>query len=142
MRNLLVPIDPDHAERTRSAVAEAVRIYREDPVEVCLLRVQPRLDGHVALCLDAGQLRQLQQVAGEADLVLARSLLQEAGVPCAATVRVGRSAETIARTARELGCNRIVFGQQAPGFGSRVFGSLAQQVRHLLGGGEFQVLGS
>jgi len=142
MRNLLVPIDPTHPERTRSAVAEAVRIYREDPVEIRLLRVQPRLDGHVALCFGAAELAQLQQAAGEADLALARSLLQEAGVPHTATVRVGRSAETIARTARDFGCNRIVFGQEVPGFGSRVFGSLAQQVRHLLGGGEFQVLGS
>ncbi|RYY53372.1 MAG: universal stress protein, partial [Comamonadaceae bacterium] len=93
MRSLLVPIDPVNIGRTRSAVAEAVRIYRDDPVAIRLLRVQPRLNGHVAMFFGQRELRQLQQDSGGDDLQLARSLLDTAGVPYQATVLVGRSAE-------------------------------------------------
>jgi nucleotide-binding universal stress UspA family protein len=143
MRNLLVPIDPDNTARTRSAIAEAVRIYREDPVAIRLLRVEPRVSGHVATFFGHGELHQLQQACGEEDLQFARSLLDAAGVPYTTTVLVGRGAETIARAAHDLGCDRILLGEEdAHGLGSRVFGSLAHQVRHLPGAGEFQVIGS
>ena len=46
-------------------------------------------------------------------------------------VKVGRRAETIANTAQELGCDRIVLGDAGEG-GNAWFGSIAQQVRHLL----------
>ena len=59
-------------------------------------------------------------------------------------MRIGRSAETIARTARELGCDRIVMGPDGVArLADKVFGTLAQQVRHLLGAtGDCQVIGS
>jgi nucleotide-binding universal stress UspA family protein len=142
MRNLLVPIDPDNTARTRSAIAEAVRIYREDPVAIRLLRVQPRVSGDVAQFFGTAELRQLQQVAGTEGLAFAGSLLEAAGVPFTATVLVGRGAETIARAAREFGCDRILLGEEGPRLGSRIFGSLAAQVRPLLAAGEFQVIGS
>ena len=56
--------------------------------------------------------------------------LEAAGVWHRTVVRVGRRAETIANTARELGCDRIVIGAAEGG----VFGSMAQQVGHLLAG--------
>lgn len=143
MRQLLIPIDPASPERTRSAVSEAVRIHREEGAAIRLVRVQPRVTGHVAMFFGTRELQQLQQQSGAEDLQFAQGLLDAAGVPYTGTVLVGRSAETIASAAREFGCDRILFGTEgSSGLGGKVFGSLAQQVRHLLGGSEFQVLGS
>ena len=142
MRQVLVPIDPSNEARTRSAVAEVVRLYRQETVQVRLVRVQPRLTSHVAMFFGTRELHDLQQAAGAEDLQFAQGLLDAAGVPYASTVLVGRSAETIARAAREFGCDRIVFGEQGAGLAGKVFGSLAHQVRQLLGPGDAQVIGS
>lgn len=140
MRQLLVPVDPDNQALTRSAIAEVVRLYRQEPVGVRLVRVQPRVTGHVAMFFGTHELHELQLQAGAEDLRFAQSLLDAAGVPYHSTVLVGRGAETIARAARDYGCDGIVFGD-SPGLASKVFGSLAQQVRHLLRPGEAQVIG-
>lgn len=144
MRKLLIPVDPSNPARTRAAVAEAVRIYAQAPVEIHVLSVQPGVSGHVAMFFGDGELQQLQQAAGAEDLLPFRSLLEREGIPFNASVRVGRSAETIARVARELGCDRILLGQDVPGSRvGKVFGSLAQQVRQIVSGsGDCQVIGS
>jgi nucleotide-binding universal stress UspA family protein len=142
MRQVLVPIAPDHEARTRSAIAEVVRMYRQEPVAIRLVRVLPRLTGHVAMFFGTGELQQLQQQSGAEDLQLAEALLDAAGVPYTSTVLVGRSAETIAKAARDFGCDRIVFGNEPGSLAGKVFGSMAQQVRHLLEPGEAQVIGS
>ena len=81
--------------------------------------------------------------AGTEELQAAQRLLDAAGVPYASTVKVGRTADTIVATARDLGCDHIVFGDDAPGLAGRLFGSLAQQVRNLLGArADLQVIGS
>lgn len=141
MRQVLVPIDPSNEARTRSAVAQVVRLYLQEPVRVRLVRVQPRLTAHVAMFFGTRELQQLQQQAGTEELQFAQGLLDAAGVPYTSTVLVGRSAETIARAARDFGCDRIVFGEER-GFAGKVFGTVAQQVRSLLGPGEAQVIGS
>jgi nucleotide-binding universal stress UspA family protein len=143
MRQLLLAVDPHNPARTRSAVEEAVRIWREEFVGIRLVRVQPRLSGHVAMFFGTRELQQLQQDEGAEDLQYAQQLLQAAGVPYTSTVLVGRTAETIAQAARDFGCDRIVVGSDHPGIAGRMFGSLAQQVRHLLGpGNACQVIGS
>jgi nucleotide-binding universal stress UspA family protein len=143
VRQLLVAVDPHNPARTRSAVSAAVRIYREEFVAVRLVRVQPRLSGHVAMFFGTRELHELQQDAGAEDLAYARSLLEAEAVPYTSTVLVGRSAETIAQAAREFGCDRILLGEEGPGLAGRMFGSLAEQVRHLLGPGQqYQVIGS
>jgi len=143
MRQLLVAVDPHSPARTRSAVEQAVRIWREEFVGIRLVRVQPRLSGHVAMFFGTRELQKMQVDEGTEELKFAQSLLDAAGVPYTSTVLVGRSAETIVKTARELGCDRIIFGQDQPGLAGRIFGSLAQQVRQLLGAnGDLQVIGS
>jgi len=143
MRNILIPIDPTQPARTRSAIDEVVRMAVEEPVTVRLLRVQPRVSGHVAMFFDADELHALQLSAGAEELQFAQKLLDAAGLPYTSTVRVGRSAETIVAAARDLACDRIVFGQEQPSLAGRIFGSLAQQVRQLLGAsGDLQVIGS
>lgn len=143
MRNLLIPVNGD-AARTKAAVAEAVRIYGKEPVGVHLLSVQPRVSGHVGMFFGEGELHDIQHAAGMEDLAPAKALLDAVGVPYTASVRVGRSAETIARAARELDCDRIVMGQEGQsGIAGRIFGSLAEQVRHITSGASgCQVIGS
>ncbi|NML43954.1 universal stress protein [Ramlibacter sp. G-1-2-2] len=142
MTQLLVPVDPHDAGRTRAAVDRAVRIQREEPaVHIRLLRVQPKLSGHVSMYFGQRELQQLQQSAGAEDLEYAEGLLRAAGADYTATVLVGRGAETIAEAARRFGCDRVIFGEAPAGLAGRMFGSLAQQVRHLLGASHVQVLG-
>lgn len=133
MKNLLIPVDADHPERTREAVQEAARTHAAEGVQVHLLSVQPAVNGHVALCFGAGELRRLQEQAGQEELSEAAGWLQAAGVPFSTRVQVGRRAPAIAEAARLLGCNRILFGNPADR-GDGLFGSIAGQVRHLLAG--------
>ena len=143
MRQLLSVVDPHSPARTRSAVTEAIRIYRSEFVGIRLVRVQPKLSGHVAMFFGTRELQQLQNDAGNEDLAYARSLLDAEGIPYTANVLVGRSAETFAQAAREFGCDRILVGTEPTSLAGRMFGSLAQQVRHLLGPGkQYQVIGS
>jgi nucleotide-binding universal stress UspA family protein len=144
MSKILIPVDASDPAGMTAAVAEAARIYAQGPVEVHLLNVQPAVNGHVAMFFGDRELHDLQQAAGAEDLAPAEALLRTHNVPCRSSVRIGRRAETIARTARELGCDRIVLGREggAATLASKVFGSLAQQVRQLLGGGSCQVIGA
>ena len=144
MRKILIPVDAGNPARSRAAVAEAISIYSKDPVAVHLLSVQAAVSSHVAMFFGSGELHQLQCAAGAEELESAQAQLTAAGVPYTSSVRIGRSAETIARTARELGCDRILMGQVGAGsLAARMFGSLPQQVRQIVSGsGDCQVIGS
>jgi len=144
MRKLLISIDGHSAARMQSAVSQAIGIYRQDPVDVHLLSVQPAVSGHVAMFFDAGELSDIQHQSAHEELAPAMALLDLSGVPYTISVVVGRNAESIARRARELGCDRIVIGRDdTEGLAGRIFGSLVGQVRQLVGGsGDCQVLGS
>ena len=143
MRKLLLPIDGTPA-RLKVAVAEAIRICSQEPVAVHLLSVQPSVSSHVAMFFATGELHQMQHEAGTEDLAPAQAMLEAAGIAYTSSVIVGRRAETIARVARELGCDRIIMGQEASGgLAGKIFGSLAEQVRGIVsGGGDCQVIGS
>jgi nucleotide-binding universal stress UspA family protein len=126
---VLLPVDGNGA-RTQRALAEAIRIHRQEEVPVFLLSVQPLVSPLVASYFGHAELERLQQDAGLEELAPARAIVEAAGVWHRTVVRVGRRAETIANTARELGCDRIILGAAGGG----VFGSMAQQVGHLLAG--------
>jgi nucleotide-binding universal stress UspA family protein len=141
MTKLLVPIygSPD---QWRAALAQATEIHRRENASVHLLSVQPKVSGHVSMFFGRGELQQIQQAAGLEDLEPAQALLRTAGVPFTSSVMVGRSAETIARAAREFGCQRVIMGGEGEAPRS-VFGSVATQVRHILSSGnDCQVIGS
>ena len=144
MNKILVPVDPADPARTREALQTAVRIYAQGPVDVHLLSVQSRVNGHVASYFGADELRQLQQKMGREDLAGARRLLDAANVPYTTSIAIGRRADTIALTAREYGCRRVLLG--APPESDVVgtmFGSLADQLRHMIRStGSFEVIGS
>ena len=115
MKRILVPIDSTQPARTRSAIEQVVRMVRDEPVSVQLLCVQPKVSNHVAMFFEPRELHQLQLDAGTEELLPAQRLLDAAGVPYSSTVKVGRTADTIVATARDLGCDHIVFGDDAPG---------------------------
>lgn len=145
MTRVLLPVEPDQPARTRSAVEEVLRMRQGGSVTVRLLRVQPKVSGHVAMLFGAAELRELQLKAGAEDLEFARKLLDLSGVQYQCTVLVGRSAEMIVEAARDYHCDRIVFGRDAASLTGRIFGSLAQQVRQMLdasGDAHAQVIGS
>ena len=73
-----------------------------------------------------GKCRSLEELAP------ARRLLDDAGVPGDCLVKAGRGAPTIASVARALGCDRVSFGDEPAGIAERLFGTPAEQVRHLL----------
>jgi nucleotide-binding universal stress UspA family protein len=142
MGQVLVPIDGGAAQQQR-ALAEAIRLHRDEAAQVVLLSVQNAVNGHVASYFRPDELERLHQEAGQEELAPAQAVLQAAGVPHRALVRVGRRAETIARTAQALGCDRILLGSAANPPGGRWFGSIAQQVTHLLEGARgCQVIGA
>ena len=64
MKNILVPIDPTRPDRTRSAIAQVVQLGREELVTARLLRVQPRVTQHVAMCFAPGELHAMQEANG------------------------------------------------------------------------------
>jgi nucleotide-binding universal stress UspA family protein len=143
VKQILVPIDATQPAQTRSAIDQVVRLSRREVLRVRLLSVQPQVSGHVAMFFDPQELQALQTEAGIEDLQPARRLLELAGISCTCEVRIGRSADTIVETARDLCCSSIVFGSASVGAAGWLFGSLAQQVRLLLGGQSGpQVIGS
>jgi nucleotide-binding universal stress UspA family protein len=91
----------------------------------------------------AGELRQIHEQAAHAELQSARTVLDAARVPYTCRLIVGHRAQSIADVAQELRCDRILLGpaEARPALGERMFGSLAQQLRHILGSGSCQVIG-
>jgi YjbE family integral membrane protein len=104
---VLVPIDGSR----RSLEALHLLARRCSPhamPEVHVLNVQHPLSRHVASFLGRGDVAAWQQEQGEKALQKACELLSTLGLAHARHVRVGARAQTIADTARELGCRRIV----------------------------------
>lgn len=144
MAKVLVPMQPDQPAKTMAAVEAAIRLHRHENAAVHLLSVQSRVNGHVASYFGVEELRQLQQKMGREDLAAARRQLDAAGVPYTTSIAVGRRADTIALTAREYGCRRVLLGSppESDVVGT-MFGSLADQLRHMMRAtGGFEVIGS
>jgi nucleotide-binding universal stress UspA family protein len=144
MKKVLVPISAGISAQTQSAIAEAIAIFREERVEVHLLNVQISVPRYVSGFFKRADLHVIHQEAGMEELAPAQAILRSAGVPYAVHITVGRSAETIVRVAREIGCDRIVMGHaEQEGFASKLFGTVASQVRNLVGvTGNCKVIGS
>ncbi len=144
MAKVLVPMQPEQPAKTLAAVEAAIRLHRQENAAVHLLSVQSRVNGHVAAYFGCDELRQLQQKMGREDLAAARGLLDAARVPYTTSIAIGRRADTIALTAREYGCRRVLLGAPPESdVVSTIFGSLADQLRHMISGsGGFEVIGS
>jgi YjbE family integral membrane protein len=104
---VLVPIDG--SRRALEAVhVIAQRPAGSAPAEVHLVNVQHPLSRHIAGFLRRADIAAWQREQGGKALKAAAELLTRLGIPHVRHVRVGPRAGTIARTAQELGCERIV----------------------------------
>jgi nucleotide-binding universal stress UspA family protein len=128
----LVPVDG--SECSLRAVAYLIRLAKcREVAEIQLLNVREPADAwEIRRFLNADEIGKLQQSEGEVDLADARALLDKAGVPYRAQVRVGPLAQTIADYAAEQACDSIVMGTHGRGGLTDLFlGSVASKVVHL-----------
>jgi nucleotide-binding universal stress UspA family protein len=133
MRKVLIAVDgsPNAVRAIEHVVAEK-DAYRE-PLHVVLLNVQPPVvSGAVKTFLSQEQITHYYHEEGEKALADARAVLDKAGVSHECHILVGDVAQTIARTAREMGCALIVMGTRGLGSLSGMFlGSVATKVVHV-----------
>jgi nucleotide-binding universal stress UspA family protein len=128
----LVPVDG--SECSLRAVAYLIRLAKcREVVEIQLLNVREPADAwEIRRFLNADEIGKLQQSEGELNLAEAKALLDKAGVPYRAQVRVGPLAQTIADYAAEQACDSIVMGTHGRGGLVELFlGSVAAKVIHL-----------
>ncbi len=116
-------------------LARIVDSYRRSPFELHVLNVQPPLPGHVAMYFDAGQIRRFHCEDAMQELLPARRLLRQAGIPYVCHIEVGDYATSIAACAREHRCRHVILEDPCKGMVSRWMpSSLASQVARLLAG--------
>ncbi len=133
IRRTLIPIDgSEHALRAVDhVIAHAARGAQG---EFVLLNVQapyPNAIARHAVSPDA--LASAQQAEGMNQLGAAHAKLLAAGLPVSQRVVIGEPAETIANTAADLGCSRVVMGTRGSGaLAQFFFGSTAKRVLHLI----------
>jgi len=82
--------------------------------------------------LTADEIAALQLSEGEDALQAARQRLDAAGISYTATILVGDVAQTIARHATEIGCDKIIMGSSgASAIAGLLLGSVTMKVIHL-----------
>ena len=142
---ILVPVTVHtRGDQLQSALSEVIVIARREPhTRVHLLAIQPPVSQYVTGYFRPDELRQAQLDAALQDLEEPRQLLDAALVRYKVHTRIGRSAPTIVAFAEEFGCDRVLMGRAGQaGVQEKLFGTLANQVRHLLSAtGICQVIG-
>lgn len=132
MLKLLVPVDGSAG--SDRAVDYTVRLAgRGEQVEAHLLHVQrPIMAGEISSLVSKAMIDAMRREQSDEILRGARERLDRAGLPCVVHIDRGDTAQTIARVAREAGCEGIVMGTRGMGaIGNLVLGSVATKVIHL-----------
>jgi YjbE family integral membrane protein len=107
MLKVLVPVDA--SRNAQHAVRHVIREFRQKPdFEVHLLNVQTPFSRHVAQFVAKRERDSHHQRQADDVLRPLVRLLDQAGVPHAVHMKVGRKAEAIAEEARRLRCDHIV----------------------------------
>lgn len=132
MKNVVVPISD--SKDTQWTVNHVIALYRQEPIKIHLLNVQPQLPQDISRFFNRGEIRDFHRDNGMLALKPAIGMLDEAEVPHWNHVLVGPRAEMIVRFAREYQCNQIVIAKRPEGLLSNLgLGSVASQIRHLIG---------
>ncbi len=107
MQRVLVPVDG--SKNSEFALRHIVNEFLKDSaMEVHLLNVQPPLSQHVAQFVSRRNRDDWHRDEAEKALAPARRLLEQHGVPHAASYKLGERAKTIVDEARRLRCTQIV----------------------------------
>jgi YjbE family integral membrane protein len=107
MQRILVPVDD--SRNSEFSVRHVITGFLKDSnVEVHVLNVQPPLSQHVAQFLSRSSRDDWHRDQAEKALAPARRLLEQHGVPYAASYKLGDRAKVIVDEARRLRCHHIV----------------------------------
>ena len=132
MKCVVVPIDDDRSPEWMAN--HVISLYRQEPLRIFLLNVQPPLSSYIARFIRKSELNDFHQENGMRALQPMVERLDAAGVPHFDRVLVGRKAETIVQFARTCGCEQIILPRPSPGLLSNLgLGSVGSQIRHLIG---------
>lgn len=129
---ILLPVDgSEGSSRAARHVADIAGMVPE--LEVHLVNVQPLGDDWMTRrSFKAEELARMEAEWGEASIAPARAVLEAAGLSCTEHIVQGEVAPTIAKLARELGCDQIVMGTRGQSaLGGLLMGSVATKVLHL-----------
>ena len=132
MLKALVPVDG--SDNSLRAVRHLISLVKgREPMEVYLLNVQEPIDAwEVRRCFKEEEIEALQVSAGGDALQAAKALLDEAQVPYTAQVLIGDVAQSIARYAKDIGCDKIIIGSRGTtSLANLLLGSVATKVIHL-----------
>jgi nucleotide-binding universal stress UspA family protein len=129
---ILVPVDG--SERCNRAVKHVISLCQElGPADVHLINVEPAPVGWQTHDMARETIQAHAKELGLEATAGARAMLDEAGLKYELHLETGHIAETIARVAKEAGCDSIVMGTHGRSVvGKLVLGSVAADVLHLV----------
>lgn len=130
MDKILIPVDG--SEISLRAVQFVIGQFKKGrSLTIHVLNVQPPFMGDVQLFVHKQAIEQYHREEGKKALADALTLLDASGIPYDATMRVGHIADTIARYAKDQGCDEIVMGTHGWGAATGLLmGSIATRVLH------------
>lgn len=129
---ILLPVDgSDGSARAARHVAAIAKMV--PGLEVHLLNVQPLGDDWMTRrSIKPEELARMEREWSEAAIAPARQILQAADITCHEHMAQGEVAQTVARLAKDLGCDQIVMGTRGQSsLGGLLMGSVATKVLQL-----------
>ena len=109
MLKVLVPVDG--SSNSQHALRHVLGEFKSNPArDIHLLNVQPPFSRYVTRFVDQKAVIEVHHEASEKALQSSRQMLDDTGAPYAVHLSVGERATSIAETARQLRCDRIVIG--------------------------------
>jgi nucleotide-binding universal stress UspA family protein len=129
---ILLPVDGSEPS-LRAARHVVVMLAGCGEHEIHLLNVQPPVDApEIRSHMTASEIEAMQQTRGGDALEAVRKVLNDAGQTYTPAVMLGPVAETIAKAATDLGCDKIVMGTRGLGsLGNALMGSVTTHVLQL-----------